>query len=355
VAEQLTTVHCLQAFNPRYFALQPKLFSYSQENAAAAARALAPRLAAQAFAAVLPPQPIGDQATLAQVVQALTKSARFFAHQRLQLTLPFEQPSIEDSEPMELDGLDRYALSTQLAEAALAGRDPASLLRAVAADGKLPHGYVGDNAFAEANSLASVVTAAIAHHAPGASLPPAHLSNAVGGWQLSGSLGPFTMSALVRHRTANTHGGDLLAAWISHLALCLARPAGYPLRTAIIGTDGTYTFPALSAEAAATTLPPLLELYARAHAEALPLFPKSSLAYAEKLLAKPGDPAAALTAAGTAWNGNSFQRTRGEADDEWNALLWREHANPLGADFQQLAIAVFGPLLQHLTQEGGGK
>jgi len=355
VAEQLTTVHCLQAFNPRYFARQPKLFSYSRENAAAAARALGPRTAAQPFAAVLPPPPIGDQVALAQVIQALTKSARFFAHQRLQLTLPFEQPSIEDSEPMELDGLDRYGISTQLVEAALAGRDPTSLLGAVVADGKLPHGYVGQNAFAEASSVAAVVTAAIAHHAPGTPLSPAHLSCTVGSWRLSGSLGPFTASALVRHRTANTHGGDLLAAWISHLALCLARPAGYPLRTAIIGTDGTCTFPALSAEEAGATLLPLLELSTRAHAEALPLFPKSSLAYAETLLARPDDPAAALTAAGAAWNGNSFQRTRGEADDEWNALLWREHPNPLGVDFQQLAMVVFGPLLQHLTEEGGGK
>ncbi len=351
IAAQLTTVHCLQAFHPRYFTGDARLFSYSQENGTAAARALGARDRAPVFPQILAPMAVEKDVPLAQFIDALVRSARFFARQRLQLALPFEQPAIEDTEPIDFDGLDRYALSKQLTEIRLGGRDTESIRDAVHAAGALPHGYAGTNAFADADTRAVIVATHIAQHAPGPILPPPAIHLTAGDWNLSGTLGLFTASAMVCHRAASIHGGHLLSAWLSHLALCATQPDGYPKRTVVVGTDDAFAFSPLSPTAATSALLPLLDLYTRAHAEPLPLFPKTSHAFAAKLSAESSEIEKALTAATTAWKGNTFTSTPGESGDQWNALIWQSHPNPLGEEFQRLAMAVFGPLLQALAGE----
>lgn len=354
VAAQLTTRHRLQAFSPHYFesSALSRMFSYSRENARAAAQRFAGREGEPPFACALKPEAVEGEVPLATLIRALTESARYFVHHRLRLTLPFEQAAIEDAEPITLDGLSRFRLAGRITGAILDGEDPASLLAPARADGLLPHGYTGDSAFADADATARRLAAAIARHAPGPPLPPQEVTLALGKWTLTARFAPLTGTALVSYRPGRLRARDRLAAWLAHLALCAAAPANLPLRTVSIGADLALSFTAIEPKIARQHLTTLLSLYERAHAEALPLFPEASFGFAEYRLNLSGHlRREAHAVARDRWDGSRYNPFEAECDDAWNALVWRGDRDPLDEEFERLAMEVFAPLL-HAQQMG---
>ncbi len=347
LGERLTVVHRLQAFSVEYFKPGSRLFSYSQDNARGAGRKSRTPADAEPFARALPGREVETELMLAVLIDALTQPARFFARARLNLALPFEQESVEDSEPIVLDARDRSMLMGDLISARLEEAPLGALLVPVRASGLLPHGYAGDSAFGETELEALRLAGVVATHAPGSSLPSVSFSLTVGEWTLHGSLGPFTQSARVHLRTAKIRARDELAAWISHLALCAGAPDGYPRRTVVVGSDEVLLLLPVSADAAKQELERLLGLYRRTFSEPLPLFPESSQTYAEyKLNLTGGKRKAPLDAARWVWSDNSNDRAILECDDRWNALVWRAHPEPLGKEFEHLATYVFEPLVR---------
>ena len=147
-------------------------------------------------------------------------------------------------------------------------------------------------------------------------------------------------------RPASLKGHDFLRAWIAHLALCIAVPSGIEICSFLIGKEDAFTYTRLTPAEATTALQDLLALYATLHATPLPLFPETSLVFAEYSLniggRKKKDP---LVAAKGRWLDGDWPESR----DPWNALVWRDAPEPLGEDFAQLALAVFTPLFNHRT------
>ena len=137
-----------------------------------------------------------------------------------------------------------------------------------------------------------------------------------------------------------------LKLWIEHLLLHLTGWAG-PRRSYLIGEDGTWEFQEVPD--AAALLQPLLDLYLQGLAAPLPFFPRSSFAYT----IGPG-PKTAKTAedlAWEAWEGNPDDEFgQGEMEDPYFSLCFRNHPDPLGKSFQQLASAVVRPLLNSQTE-----
>jgi hypothetical protein len=92
-----------------------------------------------------------------------------------------------------------------------------------------------------------------------------------------------------------------------------------------------------------------LDLYLKGLAAPLPFFPRSSFAYA----IGPG-PKTVKTAedlAWQAWEGNPDDEFgQGEMEDPYFSLCFRNHPDPLGKPFQQLASAVARPLLNSQTE-----
>ena len=98
---------------------------------------------------------------------------------------------------------------------------------------------------------------------------------------------------------------------------------------------------------AITLLQELLNLHDALHSRPLPLFPKASRAFAEYSLNLSGRlKESPSVKAATVWSGDAFSGG-GEWQDPWNRLVWRDHENPLGEEFQNIAMLVFGPLLKH--------
>ena len=71
-------------------------------------------------------------------------------------------------------------------------------------------------------------------------------------------------------------------------------------------------------------------------------FPASSWAYANALLEKGRSDEDALRAARRLWLGDDFRR--GECDDSYYQCCFRG-MDPLGEEFKETAIEIFGPLL----------
>lgn len=340
--EQLITRHRLQPFSPHYFGSGP-LFSYSSENARGAAFTQL-RENTTPFASTLTAPEIAKHITLERLADALTRPAQFFARERLGIALPYDEPQPADIEPLETSGLDEYTLSTHLTDAHFKGTVPETLLTATAATGMLPHGYAGESFFHDT----AISVRQLTDLAPGPALEPVPVSVHLGEWQISGSLRIVTPAGLLSLRPATVKGRDFLRAWIGHIVLCAAQPPGVPQRSILIGEKASFEYHSIPAPEALAYLETLLSIYERLHANAVPLFPESSLAFADYELNPGSRKKAPQTAAEERWLGGGYGPARGERDDHWNALVWRD-TDPLGEAFAQLARDVFGPLLKHRT------
>jgi exodeoxyribonuclease V gamma subunit len=86
----------------------------------------------------------------------------------------------------------------------------------------------------------------------------------------------------------------------------------------------------------------LLAWYWQGLRRPLPLFPDSSLAYAQALQRQTSEP---LAAARQCWASSDYRR--GEDADAYYQLALRQH-DPLDSAFAEVAEAVFAPLLTHV-------
>ena len=347
--DQLITRHRLQPFSPHYFG-NGDLFSYSVENALGAASTQLNDTTSP-FAAALPVLEIPKQITIERLTDALIRPSRFFARERLGMQLPYDEPQPSDTEPFETNGLDEYTLSAHLTEAHFRGIPVDALLRPSTATGILPHGYAGKSFFHDTALNIRRLTSLAAAHAPGPALDPVPVSVTVGDWQISGSLRVATAAGLLSLRPATLKGHDFLRGWISHVVLCASQPPNVPPRSILIGEKSCCEYGKLPAAEATGILETLLTIYEQIHSNAVPLFPESSLAFADYEMNPGSRKKTPQSAAEDRWFGSRFVSGNAERDDDWNALVWRD-THPFGDEFARIARAVFGPLLKNRTELG---
>ncbi len=336
--DALVTRHRLHGFHPAYFIAGTGLASFSREDHAAA-RSRGDLNPAPLVSDPLPPP---DDAWRTVEVGRL---ARFFAHpvrrfvvDRLGFRLGEDVHAVEDEEPFDLDGIERYHLAEDLAGRVLAGRDPDARLPVARAEGRLPPGRLGEAAFREVADTARALAAEAAPWLEGGPDGPAAVDLALGPFRVVGRVDGLGPEGPVRCRPARLKARDLLAAWIEHLALCAAGAAG---RTVVVATDKSAAFRPVAD--AAPLLAGLLDLYWQGLTEPLRLFPEASLAFAERIR----DPKRAGNARSEArrrWEGDEHRP--GERNDPYLDACFRG-TDPLDETFERLAEAVFGPLLAH--------
>ncbi len=338
--EALVTEHRLQPFSPAYFSGDPRLFSYSAENARTSERGRAVREAAGRFAATPlgEPDPEWRAVEITQLADFFAHPAKFFAQKRLRLALPEDFAPLEETEPLALAGLARYGLSEELTQLALQGVSLTAHRPVVRAGGLLPFGYAGDSDFGALNRAASGVVTRIRQHVTGAPLPPRTIDATLGEWRLTGTLHDLYPAAQLRHRAAAVKGKDLLRAWIHHLALQLGE--GEPRETLLFGKDVTWRFAAV--ENAPDILADLLALYGEGLRAPLPLFPETSHEFARRVINGEGRAADPVKSAAVIWRGGDYGR--GESEDAWFRLCFPPAVEALDARWQEIAQRVFAPL-----------
>ncbi len=348
-AKRLVVRHPLQPFSARYFAGDPRLFTYSSEAAeSAACRAAAAAAAAAAPFAVSSSAPVSGplcEPDLDLLADFFRHPARFWVEKRLGARVDERPPLPDDAEPMQLDALDAFLLRRELAQRLdTAGSmvDRAALEADLRSLGLLPHATPGalelDEALRDVRGYLERLNAARAAGSP----RTVKVEAALKPFPLRGAVDSVHGDTIVWSRPGSVRAGDLASVWIRHLA---ASAAGEPLSTVLIGMHEQIRFPPLDPAEARRQWERLAGLYLQGLSRPLPFYPESSFAYAREF-ARAEDPAAALRKAEDVWRAG--YRSMGEyAADAWLPLLIpvATYGRALNEEFQRLALEIAGPIV----------
>jgi exodeoxyribonuclease V gamma subunit len=335
--------HPLQPFSVGYFGDQSKLFSYSEGNLRAA-RALVGPKREEVLAPELLPEPPASfrQVDLADLAAFFRNPASFFCRRRLGLHLERAGGELPDSENFSLEGLTRFQLGSGILERMINGRGVArDYLGEARRSGELPHGSVGQAAFAKLIGDVEAVAAKLPPTVAGQESVRLEGELNLGGFVLSGRVELFGGLGQLRYRFAKVKAADLCDGWLHHLFLQAVTSGGTPVGSFVVGTDKVFTFGQVAD--AQGILAGLLDLYWYGLRQPLPLFPETSREYRERL--GRGEPhSVALAQALKKWEGD--ERAAGEGEEPYLQLCYRGQ-NPLGAKFVDIAGVFWAPLLEN--------
>jgi exodeoxyribonuclease V gamma subunit len=221
------------------------------------------------------------------------------------------------------------------------------------ASGALPHGQVGECIFAGASDRVARFAGRLGRVLPRRDTQPLEVDVALGDFRLTGRLTGMTASGWVGYRLAKIKAADYLNLWLHHLALNVTAPEGVARQSYWVAED--YDVALDPVENAETSLKNLLDLYWWGSRRLLPFFPKSALAYVERLRkdqeqGKEPDLDRALWAARQVWEGSEQRAGSAERGDAYYQLAFGD-ADPLDGEFTALATAVFGPLFAVIDAE----
>ena len=336
IDEHLVVQHRMQAFHPEYFTAGSRLFSYSAENYRALVEKESAAKAMRPFMSTPLPEPPEELKTvlLDRLLRFYDNPAGFFLEHRLGIRLASMAAPLEDREPFEVEGVDRYTLKKELLEVALEGGDPLELLPIFRSRGLLPPARHGEELFkkilAEVQGFAEMVEEKTGSKPP---LAPLEVDLQFGGFRLTGTLERVWPGCQLHYRCAKLKIKDQMRSWIEHLVLNTIEEPGYPLETSLVMSNEVRHFTA--EPSAASHLENLLQHYWQGQSMPLHFFPRSSFAYAVKN---------SLDAARKEWRDDTFNNRPGEGSDPAIHRCFGSR-EPFDEEFCALAISILQPMI----------
>lgn len=351
---RFVTRHPLQPFSRRYFC--GELFTYSSQE-----RALAASLGrATPWAGLFPRDLELDSEPKEQV--ELDELIRFFEHPvrallrgRLGLYLDERDEHVADRERFSMDSLDAYSLTQFLLAETLAEENGHDLCPIAQIRGEVAMGLTGRCQYEGLQQQAENLATQLISIRGNGPLPPQEVCLDIDGSILSGEINDLWENGHVLYRPGKVKKisyVDLIRSWIKHLALCASCP-DQSWQTIFVYRDGVRRYPFISG--AREELKQLFELYRFGQRQPLPLFAKSSLAYAKKIwTGKGGTVEQALAAAGKIWNEGDFI-TPPECKNPYLAAVYGDR-DPVREitdifPFFEVAELVLAPPLQAAEEE----
>ncbi|WP_306204482.1 exodeoxyribonuclease V subunit gamma [Actinoplanes sp. RD1] len=321
-----TTVvrHPLQPFDRRNFAAEAP-FSFDPVALAGAAAGAGPRRADPPFLpAPLPPVP-GDVLALDDLRSFVEHPTRAFLRRRLGLSFFTDDADPGEGLPVELDGLQRWAVGERLLRALLRGADLDRCVQAEWRRGTVPPGPLGRRLLQAMADEVAPLAAAARTHLTGTPTALDLSLKLPDGRRLDGTVSGVHGHCAVAVSYARISPKHRLRAWLTLLALTAARP-GTPWQAVTLGRGAggvrRCTYGPLDPETARQTLHDLVSLHDEGLREPLPLPAKSSHAYARCRL-RNGSVETAHTKAAAEW---SRFRGAGENEDAGHVLVLGDHA-----------------------------
>ena len=357
ILELIFSRHHLQAFSPKYFKKDKRLFSYSEENLQAAQCILKTRKTPESFISQGLSRPEEEWKTidLGDLTNFFSNPSRFLLNKRLNVYLRKKTSIMEEKEAFEIKGLEKYLLEENLVKRTLAGHNPKDFLSLTRATGLLPHGTVGECLFEGLSQSVESFVEKTASYMEGSILESLEIDLRISGFRLTGRIDAIYPKRLIQYRYSRIKAKDRLKIWIHHLALNAAIAHNYPRTSLLAGleTKGS-SEPEWAAleyspvENSQEILEKLIEKYWAGLIRPLHFFPQSSLEYAQHLL-KDGNSIDALLKARNKWRGDDFNW--GECEDDYYQLCFR-NTDPLDSEFQDISEEVFVTLLRNEKRIG---
>jgi len=291
-----------------------------------------------------PPEPEWRQLELEQLLYFVANPSRYLLQQRLGVRLEPGEGELETRDPFGLDYFPGQELAETLVEQVRAGQPPERLEARWQASGRLPQGSLGARLFARQAGEASAFSSALEAACPDRPEQALAIDLTLGGLRLVGTLPGVRPDGLFGFSVHKIWDGQLIAFWLRHLALNALAPPGVEAASRWLDPERLYRFaPRADAQA---LLAQWLAAYWQGLSQPLPLFPKSSLAYARALAkGKPAEDGRKVAEGG--W-------TKGYNRPPEGANAYYRLAFPQGVsfegEFERLSQALLLPMLQTLGE-----
>ena len=355
IGELLVTRHRLHGFNPAYFQADKNknshLFSYSPADAEIS-RHIADRTKRSSKQPFLT-QPLATPdaewktVSLKDLQNFFQNPAKFFVQRRLEFRLPDDQELLADEEPFSVGGLAAFNFKQEIIEAFADKRPPEKVLAAWQGGGQWPPGATGILLANDLVAKTQPLIESLRQRVGAAEKIRLPVKLQIGDFLLEGELPLFNGVGIVHCRPAKAKPAAHLKLWIEHLALQLT---GLPeAKTSwLITEDEVWSFNEVPD--AKEKLQELLEFYFFGLTKPLPFFPASAFAFVSEPSSRTKKSPADL--AQEKWEGGEFDDFgKGESQDPYFNLCFRNVVNPLDEEFETLAKNIIEPLLEHQTKE----
>ncbi len=359
LSDHIVVKHRLQAFSPEYFkcgevsgdfimkhkntSKPQQLFSYSKENLRAARCLMEPREPPRPFISKGISDPEAERKTihLRELCSFFSNPAKFLLNQRLGIYLNEGESVLEEKEPFDVKGLEKYALDQSLIGKKLDGQNLEQFFALKKASGELPHGTAGACIYEKLARGVDGFVRKITPYIQGMPLKPVELDLSLNGFKLNGRVEDIYPQRMIHYRYAKVKAKDRVRIWIHHLALNSIQTDNYPQTSMLAGSDSVWEYAPM--EGSKEILEKLMKIYWSSLKKPLHFFPKASWEYAEQLIEKGRSPENALAGAQKIWRGNDYRR--GEIDEDSYFQMCFNQNDPLDSEFQGAALDIFEPVI----------
>lgn len=277
---------------------------------------------------------------------------RSFFRMRLQVSLDHDADELPDSEPFDLNALQRYQLNQQLLNALTENQDTDVIYQRYRGAGQLPYAAFGDQLWQQ--HLSDMQTLADKIRPYRTSGQPLEIDLTIANTHITGWLTQVQHSGLLHWHPSRLDARHGLSLWLEHLLCCASGKAS---DSRAYGKDSQWHFPSLKPAAACQLLHPLITGYQQGLNQPLRLLPKSAGAWlnacydphTRQINGDEDIQRKARNKLADTWRG-SYQQ-QGEGEDPYYQRLYRS----LTPDYCQAIIAAATtyllPLWQHNEPE----
>ena len=367
---RLVVKHRLQAFHSDYFdgVDTPKLFSYSKHNCETAITLQKETPRPETFLA--PEKRLEERSietlSLEQLIRFWKHPCDYLLTQVLNVRYPFRNSEIETREPLAINKLKEHSLNRSLLHGLMEGKTPEEIRKELRGTGHLPIGNFGDKVFDAALMTTQTYANLAQRYTTSLLNEPIYIDIKTDNFGLLGALTQVGRGGIVEYDVSRISGKHLLQVWIRHLCLCMSGDEPRVEHRSVLigkGEDEPSALVFRSVKKPIEHLAQIVRLYQEGCRRALPFFPKSSYAYAEKYLALSlsGEEEhsiiqEAISAANIQWNGSNWGANGQVPGEKEDLVIQRfyEDQEPFSLDAPEastLALEVFRPIFSHLEEQ----